>query len=107
MFIQAAYADTIPISNLTNGVGFSSLWVFVFIFAIMYFLMIRPQQQQQKKHLAKLNAIKKDDKIITAGGIVAKVKSINDTSDELVVEISDNVEITILKSTIANVITKN
>lgn len=107
MFIESAYADNIVDNNLTGGVGFGSLWVFVFIFIIMYFLMIRPQQQQQKKHQEKLNSIKNGDKVVTAGGILAKVKRVDNTNDELLVEISDNVEIKILKSTISDVIIKN
>ncbi len=104
MFIESAYADTLPSESLVGGVGFGSLWVFVLIFAIMYFLMIRPQQLQQKKHKEKLQSIKRGDQIVTAGGIVAKVKRVDDAKDELIVEISENVEIRILRSTISDVL---
>ena len=70
----------------------------------MYFLMIRPQQLQQKKHKEKLQSIKRGDQIVTAGGIVAKVKRVDDAKDELIVEISENVEIRILRSTISDVL---
>lgn len=103
MFIETAYANEVATDSLVGGVGFGSLWVFVFIFAIMYFLMIRPQQQQQKKHQEKLKAIKRGDEVVTAGGIIAKVKKIDDTKDELILEISDNVEIRVLRSTITDV----
>lgn len=58
------------------GTG-SSLAPFLFqigaIFAIFYFLMIRPQQKQRKAHEASILALKKGDQVITAGGIVAEV----------------------------------
>ena len=104
MFIQSAYADTLPGESLASGVGFGSLWIFVFIFAIMYFLMIRPQQQQQKKHKEKLKSIKRGDQVVTAGGIVAKVKRIDGAKEEIIIEISENVEIRILRSTISDVL---
>jgi preprotein translocase subunit YajC len=62
--------------------GGSSLAPFLFqlaaIFAIFYFLMIRPQQKQRKKHEADIMAIKKGDRIVTAGGIVGEVLHIKE-----------------------------
>lgn len=62
--------------------GGASLAPFLFqigaIFAIFYFLMIRPQQKQRKKHEAAILAIKKGDQIVTAGGIVGEVVHIKD-----------------------------
>ena len=62
--------------------GLSSLAPFLFqiaaIFAIFYFLMIRPQQKQRKAHEAAIMAIKKGDQIVTAGGIVGEVVHIKE-----------------------------
>jgi preprotein translocase subunit YajC len=64
--------------------GRSSLLPFVFqvvaIFAIFYFVMIRPQQKQRKDHEARLRNLKRGDEVVTAGGIVGKVLHINETA---------------------------
>jgi preprotein translocase subunit YajC len=67
-----------------GGLGGSSLAPFlvqlVAIFAIFYFLLIRPQQQQKKKHEDALRSIKRGDQIVTAGGIVGEVIHVKETS---------------------------
>lgn len=67
----------------TDGQGGSALPMFLFqiamIFAIFYFLMIRPQQKQRKAHEERLRNIKKGDEIVTAGGIVGEVVHVRDT----------------------------
>lgn len=52
---------------------------FVFLIAIMYFIIIRPQQQQAKKHKVMIEELKKGDKIVTNGGIIAEVKKVEET----------------------------
>ncbi len=74
----------------------------VIIFAIFYFILIRPQQKQLKAHQAMLAAVKKGDKIITGGGIIGKV--VNSSDDELEVEISSNTTIKVQRSTIKDVV---
>ena len=54
------------------------LFQFALIFAIFYFLMIRPQQQQRKKHEQAILDLKKGDEIVTAGGIVGEVVHIKE-----------------------------
>ena len=73
----------------------------LFVFAIFYFLMIRPQQKQQKKHREMLGQIKKDDAVITASGIHGKIHAVADSFVTL--EISDNVRIRLEKSQIARI----
>ncbi len=53
--------------------GLASFLPLIFLFAIFYFLIIRPQQKHQKDHAAMLDALEKGDKIITAGGLVATI----------------------------------
>ena len=55
---------------------------FALIFAILYFLMIRPQQKQRRKHEAALLALKRGDEVVTAGGIVGEVIHIRETSKD-------------------------
>ena len=75
---------------------------FVAIFAIMYFLLIRPQQQRLKEHRAMVENVKRGDTVVTAGGIVGKVAKVRDDG-EIMVDIADNVQVRILKSTLSEV----
>ena len=72
------------------------------IFAIFYFLLIRPQQRRAKEHKEMVAAVQRGDKIVTSGCIRGKInKVIGDTDVE--VEISSGVNVVIIKSTIAEV----
>ena len=79
--------------------AFQQVIPLVFMFAIFYFLLIRPQQKKAKEHKALLEAIKKGDNIITAGGVHGKVSSVDDGIVTL--EIATGVNIKIVKSYIA------
>lgn len=78
-----------------------TLLYIVVLFALLYFLMIRPQQQRQKKHQAMVNDLKVNDGIVTVGGIYGSIVKIKD--DSLVVRVADNVRIEILKNAVAQV----
>ena len=77
----------------------------ILIFLIFYFLLIRPQQKKQKEHKILLSQIKRGDQILTSGGIVGKVMKV-DSEVKLTVEISQNVNVVIFRSTVADVINK-
>jgi preprotein translocase subunit YajC len=72
------------------------------IFAIMYFLMIRPQQQRVKQHREMVNNVRRGDTVVTAGGIVGKVAKVKDEG-ELLVDIADNVQVRVIRSTLTEV----
>lgn len=75
----------------------------ILIFAVFYFLLIRPQQRRAKEHRDMVSAMQRGDKVITAGGLRAKVvKVVNETDVEL--EISPNVNVVVLKSTVSDVV---
>ena len=75
----------------------------ILIFAVFYFLLIRPQQRRAKMHRDMVSAMQRGDKVITAGGLRAKVvKVVNETDVEL--EISLNVNVVVLKATVSDVI---
>jgi len=57
----------------------TQLLPFVFLIAIMYFVIIRPQQQQAKKHAQMLSALVKGDKIVTTGGLIVEIQKIEET----------------------------
>lgn len=87
-----------------NSSQFASLLYIVALFAILYFLMIRPQQQRQKKHQEMINNLKPDDRVITLGGIYGTIVKIKDNS--LVLRVADNVRIEFLKTAISQVTSK-
>ena len=80
----------------------------IFIFAIMYFLLIRPQQQRMKQHKQMVENVRRGDTVVTAGGVVAKVVKVPQSDDpEITVEIADNVQIRVIKSTLSEVRAKS
>jgi preprotein translocase subunit YajC len=76
------------------------------LFAIMYFLLIRPQQKKLKDHQAMVSALRRGDMVVTAGGILGKVTKVKDDGNEVEVEIATGVNVRVLKSTITTVISK-
>jgi len=80
----------------------SSLVPLVLLFGISYFLLIRPQQQRAKAPQQMVQAVKRGDTVVTAGGLVGKVAKVKDDG-EVMVEIADNVQVRVLKSTLTEV----
>ncbi|MBC7504773.1 MAG: preprotein translocase subunit YajC [Sandarakinorhabdus sp.] len=101
MFASPAYAQA---AAAGPGGATASLLAFVpyiAIFAIFYFLMIRPQQQRAKAHRAMIDAVKKGDNVVTGGGIIGKVTKVED--GEIEVEVAPNVKFRVLKGTLSDV----
>jgi preprotein translocase subunit YajC len=74
----------------------------IIIFVIFYFFLIRPQQKKAKEHQNLVNALKKDDKIITSGGLYGTVTAVK--GDVVEVKIAENVKVQIAKTAISTVI---
>ncbi|WP_378942548.1 preprotein translocase subunit YajC [Paracoccus sp. R86501] len=102
MFVTPAYAQAA--GGAGGGAAFAQFIPLILIFLIMYFLMIRPQQKRAKQHRELVANVKKGDTIITQGGILARVATVRD--DELDVEIAQGVKIRVVRSTIAQVVSK-
>jgi preprotein translocase subunit YajC len=109
MLISPAYAQDAS-GMLGSATSFLPL---VLIFAVFYFLLIRPQQQKQKETRAMISAVKRGDRVVTAGGIlgtVQRVPMVQDkdgkqvASNEIEVEIAPNIRVTVLRDTISSVI---
>jgi preprotein translocase subunit YajC len=88
-----------------NDQFLTSLIPLILLFGIFYFLIIRPQQQRMKAHQAMVAAVKRGDTVVTAGGLIGKVSKVKDDG-ELLVEIADNVQVRVLKSTLTEVRSK-
>jgi preprotein translocase subunit YajC len=85
---------------------FTTIAPLIFIMAIMYFLLIRPQQQQAKKLREKIDNVRRGDTVVTAAGIVGRVIRAGD-DPEILVEIADNVQVKVIKATLTDVRPKN
>ena len=83
---------------------FFPLLFLLFLFVLLYFTTIRPQQKRQKEINAMLDALEKGDEISTAGGILGKVKNIK--GPYVAIEVSENVTFKIQKTAIANTLPK-
>jgi preprotein translocase subunit YajC len=82
----------------------SGILPFVLVIGIFYFMMIRPQRAEQKKHQQMLDALGKNDEVITSGGIHGTVISVKDKS--VTIRIDENVKIEVEKNCVAQVVKK-
>ena len=71
---------------------------FILIFAIMYFLLIRPQQKKVKEHKNMVENLKRGDKVVTSGGIVGTVERIID-NEKVEVQIAENINVEVVRAT--------
>ena len=100
MLISPAYAQ-----DVAGIMGAATQFLpLLLIFGVFYFLLIRPQQQRQKEAKAMLAALRRGDKVVTAGGILATVQRVKEGSNEVEVEIAPNVRVTVLRDTIGSVV---
>ncbi len=82
----------------------SPIPMLIAIFAIMYFLLLRPQQQRMKQHKQMVENVRRGDTVVTAGGVIARVVKVPQKDDpEITVEIADGVQIRVLRSTLSEV----
>jgi preprotein translocase subunit YajC len=99
MYAIALAADATTAAAAPTGGALGMFLPMILVFAIFYFLMIRPQQKQQKKHREMLGNIKKGDEVVTASGIHGKIFAIADNLVTL--EVSDNVRLRFDKPQVA------
>jgi len=107
-FVILAQATTQPGSPPPSSPppGFFDMFplpLMVAMFAIVYFLMIRPQSREKKKRQSLLSALKKNDRVVTIGGILGTVTAVRDDEVTLKVDESSNTKITFSKSAIQRV----
>jgi preprotein translocase subunit YajC len=75
------------------------MFLLIAMFAVMYFLLIRPQQKKQKEHREMLNNLKKGDRIITSGGLYGRITGLTDAT--LTLEIADKVRVKVSRGHVA------
>lgn len=100
----------IPLAHAQGGGGASggspiySIGMIVIFFAIMFFLVIRPQMKRQKEHKKLVENLEKGNEIVTSGGIAGRIRDVGENF--LVVEIAKDVEIRVQKSSVTSVVPK-
>ena len=101
MLITPAFAETVATTTAPQGGLIGLLFQFVLIIAILYFLLIRPQQKRIKKHEQELDSIKVGTRIVVAGltGVVKKAEPM-----ELQVEIAPDTVVTILRPYVSQIL---
>jgi preprotein translocase subunit YajC len=103
VFISSAFAQAAPAAAGPESM-LSTLLLFGGMFAVMYFLMIRPQMKRQKEHKAMVEALAKGDEIVTAGGMLGKVSKLGETY--LHIEVGGGVELQVQRSSVVQVLPK-
>jgi preprotein translocase subunit YajC len=104
MFTTPAFAQAATSSPLEPFGGL--LIPMLLMLAIFYFFLIRPQSQRAKELRERVNAVRRGDTVITSGGMVGKVLKVSDTSDEIEVELAENLRVRIVKGTLLEVRSK-
>ncbi|UQD54443.1 preprotein translocase subunit YajC [Anaplasma phagocytophilum] len=89
------------------GASIAGFIPLVLIFGVFYFLVIRPQQRKLKEHNKLLESLKRGDKVVAAGGLYGTITKVDSNNPSVLhIEISNGVEIKILKSSVSEVLNK-
>ena len=105
MLISNAYAMGANGGQAGQAGGIAGFLPIIILFAIFYFLLIRPQQKKAKEHKQMIENIKKGNRIVTSGGIFGTIISLDDTTIGL--EIAEKVKIKVARGNISGLISDN
>lgn len=100
-FISDAWAEAAPAAQDPGLMGFLPL---IIIFVIFYFLLMRPQMKRAKEHRKLVEALGKNDEVVTSGGILGKITDVEESI--ITVEIAEGVRIKVQKSAVSSVLPK-
>lgn len=104
MFIADAYAQTAA-AGAQAGSPLSGLLLPVLMIVVLYFIMIRPQMKRQKEHRAMIDALAKNDEVVTAGGLLGRVTQLGDDGN-LTLEVASGVQVRMQRTAITQVLPK-
>ncbi len=105
MFISSAFAQTAPAAaggDMTSTL--TSMLPLLLMFAVLYFVMIRPQMKKQKEHRAMIEALAKGDEVVTAGGLLGRVSKLGEGFISL--ELATGVEVQMQRASVVQVLPK-
>jgi preprotein translocase subunit YajC len=104
IFISDSFAQSAEAAAQSPEFSLSSFVPLVLIFAVFYFLIVRPQSKKMKDHQAMVNNLKIGNKVVTSGGIIGVVKEIDQKENQIEVEIAEGVKIKILKNFVSELV---
>lgn len=100
LFPATAHAmGTTGAQSTGSGGGYQMLFMLVAIFAIFYFLMIRPESKRRKERQQMIDSLQRNDKVVTIGGLYGDVQDVHD--DKVVIKIAENVKVEVAKTAIS------
>jgi preprotein translocase subunit YajC len=104
MFISSAFAQSAPAASGGGDMQSTliSMLPLLLMFAVLYFVMIRPQMKKQKEHRAMIEALAKGDEVVTAGGLLGKVSKIGDVY--IGVELANGVDVQMQRNAVVQVL---
>jgi preprotein translocase subunit YajC len=102
VLISSAYAQTAAAADPTGGL--MQMLPIIAMFAVLYFLMVRPQMKKAKEHKILLEALARGDEVVTQGGLAGRITKISDNF--VSIEIANNVEVQMQKPAISLVLPK-
>ena len=97
--IDIAYAMGAGGGASGQGGGFGAMVPLILMFAIFYFLMIRPQRKRQKEHQQLMEELKRGDRVVTAGGIYGVIESLSE--DSIVIKVESGTTMRVARSSVA------
>ncbi len=89
----------IPVEEGEGGFDWTWIVFLVFIIAVFYFLMIRPQRKRQKEHQQLMEELKRGDRVVTAGGIYGVIESLSE--DSIVIKVESGTTMRVARSSVA------
>jgi preprotein translocase subunit YajC len=102
MFVSEAWAQAA--GGAAGGFDMQGMLLIGAMFAVMYFLMIRPQMKRAKEHKAMIDALQKGDEVVTSGGVLGRVSKMGE--GYVSVEIAPNVEVQVQRAAVQTVLPK-
>jgi preprotein translocase subunit YajC len=104
MFTTPAFAQS---AGAAGGPMDTFPLVMLMVLGIVFFLVIRPQQQKAKEFREMMEKVRRGDTVVTSGGFVGRVTKVTDGVDEIDIDLADNLKVKVLKSTLLSVRSKN
>ena len=104
MLISEVWAQSAASAQSAQGIDFMAFMPFVFLIAVFYFILIRPQMKRSKEHKTMLEALQKGDEIVAAGGLVGRVTKIDE--NYITMQVADGVEVRVLRPSLQLVLPK-
>lgn len=105
--INIQETESIPNKPQSTESILTSLVPMVLIFFVFYFLLIRPQEKRRKRQEAFVKGVKVGEEVMTNSGIFGKVTKINDSDNVIFLKVADNVEVKMLKTSIADITSRS